>query len=262
MRRDLILFFLVAFAFTWAMWLPAAWLARAAGGETTPSSILRVVGSYGPSLVAVGFVALKRKPPAVRQFLRRVVRIGGPGWLWVFAVLFLPAAVALGYVANGMVTGTWPTPAFIADPLYLPIGIFYVLFLGGPLGEELGWRGYALDRMVLMMRPIAAGILLGVVWTAWHIPLYFIPGSTQQGIPFVLYLGFTTAQAIVYTVLYLRARRSILIVILYHLSGNLALGLFPTLSLPVGLGVFAVVLLAGVLAIVATHRRTLFTAPA
>ncbi len=262
MRRNVILFFIVAFSFTWAMWIPAVVLAQAAGEETAPGRVLRVVGSYGPSLTAVGFVAMRRKAPTAGQFLRRVVRLSGAPWLWVFAVLFVPVAVGFGYLVNGVATGNWPIPVFVADPLYLPMGILYVLALGGPLGEELGWRGYALDRLVVVMSPFRASILIGIIWTVWHVPLYLIPGSTQQQFPFVLYMLFTTMQAVVYTVLYLRARRSILIAILYHLFSNLALGLFPTLSLPLGLPVFAVILSAGVLSVILANRRTLFTVPA
>ena len=74
------------------------------------------------------------------------------------------------------------------DPMqwYLGIVVFaYVLVLGGPLGEEIGWRGYALDRLQPRFTPMLASVLLGVAWGVWHLPLFFSDGAVQQQIPIV-----------------------------------------------------------------------------
>jgi membrane protease YdiL (CAAX protease family) len=55
-----------------------------------------------------------------------------------------------------------------------------VLLVGGPLEQELGGRGFALPRLQARLRALDASIVLGIVWGAWHIPLYFVPGTGQS----------------------------------------------------------------------------------
>ena len=259
--RELVLFFLLTFALTWALWLPGVAISRTGGDTTTVLQVLRVLGTYAPSVCAVALVWLRRNESSVQAFLKRAVQVSGPLWVWIFAIFFVPVAVGLGWVVNGLAHGTWPVPAFISDPLYLPLGILFVLLLGGPLGEELGWRGYALDRLARSMRLFWGSVGLGLVWSTWHLPLFFMEGTTQQGFPLPLYVAFTTIQAILYSVLHLRTGGSLLIAILFHLFGNLGLGLFPTLSHPTGLSVFAVLYIAGAVALVVAHRTSLFSVP-
>jgi hypothetical protein len=253
-----LLFFLVTFAVTWGLWLPAVFISRSSTGVPAVLEVLRVAGTYGPSLCALALVWLRRDEASIQAFLKRVVQLSGPVWVWLFAVLFVPMATGLGWLVNGIAHGSWPVPAFISDPLYLPLGILFVLFLGGPLGEELGWRGYALDRLAGIMRLFWGSVVLGLVWSAWHAPLFFIEGTTQQGFPVPLYMAFTVIQAILYSVLSVRSRGSILIAILFHLFGNLGLGLFPTLSQPTGMVVFAALYLVGAVVMVVANRKILF----
>jgi uncharacterized protein len=73
----------------------------------------------------------------------------------------------------------------------------YSTLLGGPLGEEPGWRGYALPRLEAAFGPVRASLLLGLLWTGWHLPLFLYPGWTSA--PLWIYVVFLTGQSVLLT---------------------------------------------------------------
>jgi membrane protease YdiL (CAAX protease family) len=106
-----------------------------------------------------------------------------------------------------------------------------ILFLGGPLGEELGWRGYALPRLQQHRTALTSSVLLGLVWGLWHIPLYLVPGTGQYEIlrsgtnpafAIVGFVGWTIGLSVLFTWLFNQTRGSLLVVILFHTAVNLA----------------------------------------
>jgi hypothetical protein len=111
-------------------------------------------------------------------------------------------------------------PAMIA-PLFL------LLYLSA-MGEEYGWRGYALDRLQTRTSPLKASLILGLIWGLWHLPLHFISGSTQEVIPVWQFILQTMALAVLYTWLYNKTRPGVLIVIIFHAFNNLSGAIFPT----------------------------------
>ena len=73
----------------------------------------------------------------------------------------------------------------------------YSTLLGGPLGEEPGWRGYALPRLERAFGPVRASLVLGLLWTGWHLPLFLYPGWTSS--PLWIYVLFLTGQSVLLT---------------------------------------------------------------
>jgi membrane protease YdiL (CAAX protease family) len=73
----------------------------------------------------------------------------------------------------------------------------YSTLLGGPLGEEPGWRGYALPRLESTFGPVRGSLLLGLLWTGWHLPLFFYSGWTTT--PLWIYVVFLTGQSVILT---------------------------------------------------------------
>ena len=90
----------------------------------------------------------------------------------------------------------------------------------GPLGEEFGWRGFALPRLLQRQRPLAAALILGVIWWAWHLPTFFIPALSQSRLSIAIFLVNTVALSVIMTWLYQRTRGDLLLMILVHLAAN------------------------------------------
>jgi membrane protease YdiL (CAAX protease family) len=106
-----------------------------------------------------------------------------------------------------------------------------VLLLGGPLEEELGWRGFALPRLQQHRNALDASILLGLVWGFWHLPLYFVLGTGQSEMlstgtspAFAIggFIGWTIGLSVLFTWLFNQTGGSLIVVILFHASVNLA----------------------------------------
>lgn len=101
----------------------------------------------------------------------------------------------------------------------------------GPIPEELGWRGYALDRLQVKHTALNASLILGMVWALWHLPLFFIEGTYQQrlGVGTWFFWNFMLSVAIgsvIQTWVFNNTNRSTLAAILLHFTGNFVGELF------------------------------------
>ena len=114
--------------------------------------------------------------------------------------------------------------SFLIQPIQLlPFAIFILLF--GPLPEEIGWRGYGLDRLLGTYSPLTASLITGTFWALWHLPLFFIPGTYQSGLgigtlSFWLFLIALLPDSILYTWIFRNTQRSTLGAILFHFATN------------------------------------------
>lgn len=145
---------------------------------------------------------------------------------WYLAGAFMilgPLAIALVYIALGN------PPAGLRPGVTLPalLGIVFYQLFSGPISEEAGWRGFALPRLQGRYNALASSLILGGIWTCWHIPLFFEAGSAQKGIPFPIYLLLVCTLTIYITWLYNNSRGSLIITTLAHASFNLT-GVFIT----------------------------------
>ena len=95
----------------------------------------------------------------------------------------------------------------------------------GPVGEEFGWRGFALPRLLERFSPLNASLRLGLIHAAWHLPLFFIPGMPQTQVSFPIFTLGVVSIAIVDTAIYLRTGANLLLAILVHLMANVCGGL-------------------------------------
>ncbi len=148
------------------------------------------------------------------------------GIRWYLAAAFMllgPLAIALVYIAlgnppNGLQPGVTMT---------ILLGTVFVQLFSGPLSEEAGWRGFALPRLEARYNALVSSLILGVLWTFWHLPLFFLVGAAQRGIPFPIYLVLIATLTIYLTWLYNNTHGSLLITTLAHASFNLT-GVFIT----------------------------------
>jgi uncharacterized protein len=124
-----------------------------------------------------------------------------------------------------------------------PLMILFLLpagLISGPIPEELGWRGFALDRLQARMNPLAASVTLGLSWSLWHLPLFWVLGTTQAGLgsntlDYWLFLLNPIALSALFAWVYNQTGGSILSAILMHFSFNVTASLLYPLSPQAGL---------------------------
>lgn len=225
------MFFAVTFAITWGFWVPAIVFDLAF--DTVLGLALLLLGLLGPGLSGVAFMKLQYTESAQRDFWDRVTNIRRIGLRWYLAVfLYAPVTFAIAAVIDIALGGTgyfvadW-VPQLTSNPAaFLPTLLFSTL---PPVLEELGWRGYALDQLQRTRTALAAGLILGVVWAAWHLPLFLIEGTNQHDAVgflttrFWLFIIGVIALSVAFTWIHNGTGGSILASILLHSWTNFTL---------------------------------------
>jgi membrane protease YdiL (CAAX protease family) len=221
-RYPVATFFLAAYALTWAVWVPRALAHQGLLTWRWPATLGRA-WSYGPALAAVAVATATAGRPGLRRLGRALGR-WRIGWRWWAVVLLGPFVVSWGaMLAHQRLTGLparWPV-ARPAELLVFPLLILIVALTDG-LGEEVGWRGYALPGLQARLGPAAASALLGVVWAAWHLPLFWTRGAPLEGRPFPLLLLALVPTAVLFTWVFNHTGGSVLAAVLLHATHNLA----------------------------------------
>ncbi|MGF3498285.1 MAG: CPBP family intramembrane glutamic endopeptidase [Candidatus Methanosuratincola sp.] len=127
----------------------------------------------------------------------------------------------------------------------------YIFLLGGPLQEEFGWRGYALEGLQQRLNAFTSSAVLGAIWGAWHLPLFYIQGTIQSQTPIWGFFVLIICGSFLFTWIYNNTGGSVLAVMIYHTMNNLAYLIFPTLETETGgrylliLNVLAVAIVLG-----------------
>jgi membrane protease YdiL (CAAX protease family) len=160
---------------------------------------------------------------ALRDLFARLFR-WRIGLLWYVApVVGIFALSQAAKFLSAALYGT-PTPELIAPvaqwPSLLILGLTAFLVDPGPLGEELGWRGFALPRLLERFNGLTAGLILGVIWAVWHIPAFFLSGMPQSQLSFGAFFVAVVAASVMMTYVVNRSGGSVLPAILMHWSDN------------------------------------------
>ncbi len=215
----LALFLFLAFGLSWAIW--ALVIADGRGWLTlpVPPFAVMILAGFGPLLAGVAASAAEGGRPGVRRLLSGLLswRVGG---LWFFVLLALLVLRLLPVGAHILAGGRVDWAALGPQVLALPLIFVFIALMGGGLDEEVGWRGYALPRLQALLLPVPANLVLGLVWSAWHLPLFLLPGSTHGESSLLLYVVETTALSFVLGWIWNGTRGSLLLVVLAHAASN------------------------------------------
>ena len=250
MRRNPVLaFYLVTFAVSWLIWIPATPFLQDPAHISTGLVLLAYASIYTPTLAAIFLTGLESGTAGIRTLFRRFL-IWRVGLQWYLFALFGSTAIGLGamalYDAGGGVL-----PPF--SPNFLAV-VF--LLVAGPLSEEMGWRGYAFPRLQARYGAMPASILVGTLWAVWHLPGFIWPSVLYNvPIPFTWFLLLVIAWSILFTWLYNNTNGSLLLAFLFHLGIDATMAILPLSGRDLAL-LYLVVTWGVVLVVVMWGRRS------
>ena len=193
------------------------------------------VGVYGPTVSAIVTALIFDGISGIFELLKKLILWKVPFKYYLYIIVlplfFVGTGIALYKLFVGEI-GSFDKMAFLSIPTVLWAGLY-----AGPLGEELGWRGFLLPEFQKKYSNLKSAYLVGIIWFIWHIPLFWAPfgtlvsGESITFLPVLLYLIMIICLSVIFTWLAIYSRGSVLIAILFHLSINagLALLFFPDL---------------------------------
>ena len=241
-NRPLLWFFVITFAITWGLavlFFAVPDFVIRLTGKISVSNPLFILAVWAPNLAALIVSAVTAGGAGVLSLLQRFIRFR-VGLVWyLLALLLLPAAGVLFRLVTGQSIVLYPSNW---RGLAAVIGI---LVITGSLGEELGWRGFALPRLLRRFNPFIASLLLGAVWGIWHLPSFFVSGLPQAGLQIPLFLLGALALSVTATWIVVHAGGSVFLSVLLHFSANFTLTVLavPLLPFSVFLAALSLVLL-------------------
>lgn len=207
-KHSLVFFLTLTLLISWLPWL--------SGGQG--------IFVFGPSIAGVITIALVSGKDGLKDLLKRAFR-WKVNWKWWLVSLLLPALLTLIALGVNLLMGA-PVPpfTFIKTEWYLMPVFFVITIIGGPLGEEFGWRGFMLPHLQQKMKPWLASLLIGLVWGLWHLPQFFNPGAVHSELGLVrlpLYVVAEVGLATLMTWVYNKSGDSLLLGgIIYHNADN------------------------------------------
>jgi membrane protease YdiL (CAAX protease family) len=226
-RHPVSAYFVVAYAISWSLAVPLALQAQGVIATNLPWA-LHYLTAFGPAIAALAIAAVlgeplgaarpDRLPDGWRRAAWWVVGFGSP-------LLLFEIAQLAGWTSGAPV----PTWAALGRVNFLPdlgLGAWVLWLLTNGIGEEVGWRGFALPRLQRRHSALASSLLLAMGWAGWHLPAFlYVPSYTAIGLSILpgFFLGIV-AGSIVLTWLYNSSRASVAAVVLWHASFNFVSG--------------------------------------
>lgn len=202
-RYPLVAFFVLAYALTWTLTL-----------LSSRSLVFALLGLFGPAAAAVIVTGLTEGAAGVRALLGRI-------FVWRVGLRWYLVALGLPFVLGVLVLGVY---TMLVGPRQQPpgAGVLTAVLAVLVVGEEIGWRGYALPKLQERYNSLAASLLLGIVWACWHLINVVIPGLGYYGTAFPAFLLFVVAQTVLFTWIGNHTRASVLLAWLFHAAINVA----------------------------------------
>lgn len=233
------LFLLLTFSWSWTFWLIGLnYLTEGITQEAISKFLIYFfIGIYGPTvsafLTTILFDGLTGTLTLLKKLLVWNVHLKNYLLIILLPLIFVSIGIGFYSLFIGDV-GSIDKMAFLSIPTVLWAG-----FYAGPLGEELGWRGFLLPEFQKRFSSLKSAILIGIIWFVWHIPLFWAPfgtlvsGETISILPVVAYFIMIICLSIIITWLVINSKGSVLIAILFHLSINAGIVLlfFPKLNM-------------------------------
>lgn len=218
--KQLALFFLLAYLISWLIWGTIIIFPETMG----EMYFLIIIGAFGPFAAAIILNRRQNGREGTKKWRQRILSIKKHIRWHLLGGLGIPLVIALIHI--GFYSITQGLPELQTDPPWywllpaIPINVFVVFIYSSAFGEEPGWQGYAMPKLLKQFTPITSVFLLGFLWTLWHLPLQFIPIWSGKE-PLHIMLLYTPALAVISTWLTQKADGSVMPAVFFHYATNL-----------------------------------------
>ena len=222
-------YFALALGWSWLFWVPVA--ATGLDVSEAPGIVLLAAGILGPAAAAIILTSLLGDRSDRRDYWQRLTGFGRIAPRWYAAILLLPPlcsglAILQALLIDGGVPPLDAALGYVAHPgRIIPFALLILVY--GPLPEEMGWRGYALDRLQRRWNALTSSLVLGGIWSIWHLPLFFMHGTLMSEVFPLWSARFWVAMgpgilsgAVLMTWVYNNTGRSTLAAVLLHFMMN------------------------------------------
>jgi membrane protease YdiL (CAAX protease family) len=224
-KHPFLVYCLLAFSISWFGWFVLI-LTDTAPGFFNPWKLL---AAFGPSLAGLLVIGVDCGKEGLRKVWNQLIRVR-VRWIWYVLSLAGPPLLMLASLWFHILLGG--TGLAFNDPaeVYRVIPVFLLVFFFSVLGEEIGWRGFALPWLQARFDALVSSLILGVIWALWHLPLFWLPGDFHQQLTLIWFLLQTVAITVLYTWIYNATRGSLWVILLLHTASNTAFGVLPMLT--------------------------------
>jgi membrane protease YdiL (CAAX protease family) len=220
-KHPVLAYFILAVALSWSVELPLAAAAQGWLNLQIPIAI-HYLAAFGPMLAGIVMTWVTGGSGGLKELWGRATkwRVGLTGA--AFAILSPVALFALASIVIRLMGGEWPDLRLLGAVNYLPflgIAVLPLWLATYGFGEEVGWRGFALPRLQKGRNALSASVILGLMWSLWHVPAFLYLDTYVKagglavfpGVAFGIVMG-----AIVLTWLYNTTHGSVLMVAVWH----------------------------------------------
>lgn len=225
-KKQILLFLIMTFAGTYLCWgtlllSSKGILSKDIYTNNMYYTFFRVLGSSMPSIMGIVIIGYLNGVQKIKLLLKKITNWRFNVVFYMFSLLTLNAQIFLscficsiiGFNIKVFVNNSFQ--GFKTDSILGIFALFLVIVLfGGPLQEELGWRGFLLPRLQKKFHPVFSAVIVGVIWSLWHLPMFFISGTGYND--FLVYMAETIILSIEITWIYNKTNGSLLFPILIH----------------------------------------------
>jgi membrane protease YdiL (CAAX protease family) len=221
-KNTLFVYFVLAYVISWSIEIPIALAAQGIIQAPFPNAI-HYLASFGPMLAALTVTTISDGGAGIRALWRGVFKWRVNAGYYFAAIGFPVVFFVIASLGTYLLQGRFPDWTLLGQTDYLPYlgipGALAVWLLSYGLGEEVGWRGFALPHLQKTHSAYVSALLIGVIWAGWHLPAFFYRDTyIAMGlvVGFPLLVVSVTFGSVFLTWLYNSTNGSTLIAILFH----------------------------------------------
>lgn len=193
-------------------------------------------GAWGPTIAAILLTLVNSGKVGLKKLFKKLLIWKVNIKYYLFAIFGLLVIGLISVTVYGLLGGKLPEITWVLEGIGLEnedfglalllLPVFYLVntLLGGPIAEELGWRGYAQELLQNKYNPNVSGLIIGFMWSVWHLPLFIFLPKAVGSMPIWFYIPLMISMGLVFSWLYNKTNGSVLLAILLHGGMNFAHG--------------------------------------